>query len=158
MALVLSTVTATAREATLGLGTESRTCYTSISRCRQVRTAVLPGFAEPTIEILLTAVGFSFDELFNGTINRAGTVVFADYDIQQVPEQSRTLKVGTFSSGSSNNTISSSEDSAKALWYFLQIWLNEFAEFKGGKNKVLHSKTNIKAADSIDRLTSGRLR
>lgn len=81
-------------------------------------------------------VGFSYDVLRNGTLNQ----LTQNWDMSPwkdgVPKANNTLGVGTFSSMDMTKTANTTAKAGRALWHFLQIWLNEFPKYKPRNNRV----------------------
>lgn len=82
-------------------------------------------------------VGFSYDKPENGTLNTLTGERKALDDGDSIPEQNNTFYIGTFPTiegtrSSSNNT----ENSARSLWEFAQVWLTEFPEYKPANDRV----------------------
>lgn len=88
-------------------------------------------------------VGFSYDELYNGTLDLlAGPVWFFDQEDMDrteypgpielrddfdegVPETNATFYVGTFPSLNKTHTPNTTEHAAVAMWHFAQTWFEE---------------------------------
>ena len=87
-------------------------------------------------------VGFSYDTLFNGTVNMEALDKDGMPDITlsefhgAVPEQNSTLYVGTFASQNLTLTSNSTIHAARALWHFAQTWFEEFPQYKPHNEKV----------------------
>ncbi|OJJ48898.1 hypothetical protein ASPZODRAFT_90893 [Penicilliopsis zonata CBS 506.65] len=85
-------------------------------------------------------VGFSYDELTNATYDQlTGKWDVADTpwkDADEIPVQNNTFYVGTVSSQNASATVNSTQNAAKALWHFAQIWLTEFPEYKPADERV----------------------
>lgn len=83
-------------------------------------------------------VGFSYDELQNGTYNLVtGELKPLDDEMSSVPEQNSTFLVGTFPTiEGTRSTANNTENAAKALWEFAQVWFSEFPEYKPGNDRV----------------------
>jgi carboxypeptidase C (cathepsin A) len=80
--------------------------------------------------------GFSYDFLTNFTVDLSlGEITPAD-DVTDFPEQNSTFYVGTYASGSEEDTPTTTADSAPVFWYFVQAWLAEFPGYKTSNNKV----------------------
>lgn len=81
-------------------------------------------------------VGFSYDVPTNGTYNQLnGTVTVGDFS-NGVPEQDWVNLVGTFPSQNQNTTANSTENAARALWHFAQVWFSEFPEYKPNDDRI----------------------
>ncbi|KAF2659029.1 alpha/beta-hydrolase [Lophiostoma macrostomum CBS 122681] len=82
-------------------------------------------------------VGLSYDVLTNITLNLAdeGTVEVADFS-NGVPEQNNTFYVGTYGSQNNQTTTRGTENSARALWNFAQVWFQEFPGYKPNDNRI----------------------
>jgi carboxypeptidase C (cathepsin A) len=74
-------------------------------------------------------VGFSFDVLTNASLNLIDDTL--SYPPSQMPntQPSYTYLNGTFGSGYSNNSASTSEVAAQAIWHFLQAFLGVFPQY-----------------------------
>jgi hypothetical protein len=73
-------------------------------------------------------VGLSYDKLTNITVNtETGAVEVSDFS-NGVPEQNNTFFVGTYPSENYNMTTRGTENSARALWNFAQVWFQEFPQ------------------------------
>jgi hypothetical protein len=73
-------------------------------------------------------VGMSYDTLTNITNNiDTGEVKVANFT-SGVPAQNSSFYVGTYPSQNSNLTTRGSENSARALWNFAQVWFQEFPQ------------------------------
>jgi hypothetical protein len=67
-------------------------------------------------------VGMSYDTLTNITTNMdTGAVKVADFS-KEVPAQNASFYVGTYASQNYNLTTRGTENSARALWNFAQVW------------------------------------
>jgi hypothetical protein len=74
-----------------------------------------------------TQTGFSYDVLTNATIDYSTTAITpADFDKEEIPAVNHTFAVGVFGSQDSNGTANSTENGARTLWDFMQVWLNEY--------------------------------
>ncbi|KAJ4302627.1 hypothetical protein N0V90_001516 [Kalmusia sp. IMI 367209] len=83
-------------------------------------------------------VGFSYDELTNVTVSsytEAEGVEVADFS-NGVPEQNNTFYVGTYPSQNENLTTRGTENSARALWNFAQVWFQEFPGYKPNDSRI----------------------
>ncbi|KAL2851655.1 Alpha/Beta hydrolase protein [Aspergillus pseudodeflectus] len=81
--------------------------------------------------------GFSYDELTPATIDYSTSAITLIEDGQDVPAVNATFNVGIFGSQDFNGTANSTTNAAADMWGFLQVWLNEFPEYKS------HEKNNI---------------
>jgi hypothetical protein len=82
-------------------------------------------------------VGFSYDKLVNITLdNASGSITPTDFSYQPIPRQNLTYYVGTYPSQKSHSTANSTENSAVAMWHFLQTWITEFPEYQPLNNKI----------------------
>jgi carboxypeptidase C (cathepsin A) len=81
-------------------------------------------------------VGMSYDTLTNITTNMdTGAVKVADFS-KEVPAQNASFYVGTYASQNYNRTTRGSEDSARALWTFAQVWFQEFPQHKPNDDRI----------------------
>ena len=72
-----------------------------------------------------TQVGFSYDNLVNGTFNlKTGVITPMDFS-SGIPETNKTFFVGTFSGQNPNKTVNNTAIGGKALWHFAKVWLAE---------------------------------
>ncbi|KAF2100301.1 alpha/beta-hydrolase [Rhizodiscina lignyota] len=80
--------------------------------------------------------GFSYDILMNGTIDPNGGV--STFDSSNKPSSSIDWlnREGTFSSQSASNTANNTENAARTLWHFAQVWFQEFPDYKPNDNRV----------------------
>jgi hypothetical protein len=84
-------------------------------------------------------VGLSYDTLTNVTVSSytgSEGVEVADFSNGSVPEQNNTFYVGTYPSQNRNLTTQGSENSARALWHFAQVWFQEFPGYKPNDNRI----------------------
>ena len=89
-------------------------------------------------------VGFSFNELFNGTLEMSKDVddQYAKNNLSfsgfpdGVPPQNNTLLVGTFTGQTKTLTANSTMHAAIALWHFAQTWFEEFPQYKPHDEKI----------------------
>ncbi|MCJ1232778.1 hypothetical protein MMC14_000732 [Varicellaria rhodocarpa] len=89
-------------------------------------------------------VGFSYDTLFNGTVNLAPSIekVFGGGNpalsnfAKGVSEQNNTFLVGTFASQNVTYTANSTVHAATALWHFAQTWFEEFPYYKPHNEQI----------------------
>jgi hypothetical protein len=73
-------------------------------------------------------VGLSYDKLTNVTYNvDTGAVRVANFS-NSVPAQNNSFYVGTYPSENYNFTTRGTENSARALWHFAQVWFQEFPQ------------------------------
>lgn len=81
-------------------------------------------------------VGFSYDGLFNGTMNMMESDPYDDEALpirlgdfgkgkEEIPEQNATFYVGTFASQNATRAPNSTAHAAVALWHFAQTWFEE---------------------------------
>ncbi|KAI0445178.1 carboxypeptidase S1 [Xylaria telfairii] len=87
-----------------------------------------------------TQVGFSYDELTNGTatVSEDGDgfqVEPADFS-DGIPESNLTHHVGTFSSQKLTQTPNTTAQAAHAFWHFAQTWFAEFPHYKPADNRI----------------------
>ncbi|KAJ4405459.1 hypothetical protein N0V91_005199 [Didymella pomorum] len=81
-------------------------------------------------------VGMSYDSLTNITTNMdTGDVEVADFS-NNVPAQNSSFYVGTYASQDANLTTRGTENSARALWHFAQVWFQEFPEHKPNDDRI----------------------
>lgn len=81
-------------------------------------------------------VGFSYDSLYNYTINLI-TDERTDLEAgQPVPEQNATFRVGTGYSTNRNSTTRGTRNSAVALWHFAQVWFQEFPAYHPNDSRI----------------------
>ncbi|KAK7180819.1 carboxypeptidase S1 [Paraphaeosphaeria sporulosa] len=83
-------------------------------------------------------VGLSYDKLVNVTVSSltgSEGVEIADFS-DGVPEQNNTFYVGTYPSQNENLTTQGTENSARALWNFAQVWFQEFPGYKPNDNRI----------------------
>ncbi|KAH7087730.1 Alpha/Beta hydrolase protein [Paraphoma chrysanthemicola] len=81
-------------------------------------------------------VGMSYDKLTNITNNiDTGAVKVANFS-SGVPAQNNTFYVGTYASQNYNLTTRGTENSARALWHFAQVWFQEFPQHKPNDNRI----------------------
>ncbi|KAF1851112.1 alpha/beta-hydrolase [Cucurbitaria berberidis CBS 394.84] len=81
-------------------------------------------------------VGMSYDTLTNITTNiDTGAVKVADFS-SGVPAQNNSFYVGTYASQNFNLTTRGTENSARALWHFAQVWFQEFPQHKPNDNRI----------------------
>jgi carboxypeptidase C (cathepsin A) len=81
-------------------------------------------------------VGMSYDTLTNITTNMdTGAVEVADFS-KEVPAQNASFYVGTYASQNYNLTTRGTENSARALWNFAQVWFQEFPQHKPNDDRI----------------------
>ncbi|KAF1915587.1 Alpha/Beta hydrolase protein [Ampelomyces quisqualis] len=81
-------------------------------------------------------VGMSYDKLTNITTNMdTGAVKVADF-WNGVPAQNASFYVGTHASQNYNLTTRGTENSARALWNFGQVWFQEFPQHKPNDDRI----------------------
>lgn len=90
-----------------------------------------------------TQVGFSYDELVNGTatLDENGedfAITPADFsgDESKVPTPNATFHVGTFSSQNVTQTPNTTAQAAHAFWHFAQTWFTEFPHYKPADDRI----------------------
>ena len=84
-------------------------------------------------------VGLSYDTLTNVTVSSftgSEGVEVADFSNGSIPEQNNTFYVGTYGSQNRNLTTQGTENSARALWHFAQVWFQEFPGYKPNDNRI----------------------
>ncbi|KAF3482445.1 carboxypeptidase S1 [Arthroderma uncinatum] len=81
-------------------------------------------------------VGFSYDVATNVTVNAVtGDVTVADFS-NGIPQQNNTLLVGTYGSQDRSATANNTQNAARSLWHFAQVWFQEFPEYKPNNDKI----------------------
>ncbi|OAL02709.1 alpha/beta-hydrolase [Phaeosphaeriaceae sp. SRC1lsM3a] len=81
-------------------------------------------------------VGMSYDTLTNITTNMdTGAVKVANFT-DKVPAQNASFYVGTYASQNYNLTTRGTENSARALWNFAQVWFQEFPQHKPNDDRI----------------------
>lgn len=81
-------------------------------------------------------VGFSYDFPANGTFDQVnGELSLSDFP-DGVPEQNNTLYVGTFPSQLMNNAANNTMNAARSMWYFAQVWFQEFPGYKPNDDRI----------------------
>ncbi|KAH7122618.1 Alpha/Beta hydrolase protein [Dendryphion nanum] len=83
-------------------------------------------------------VGLSYDKLVNVTVSSlsgSSGVKVANFT-NGVPQQNNTFYVGTYASQNRNLTTQGTENSARALWHFAQVWFQEFPGYKPNDNRI----------------------
>ncbi|EED18222.1 carboxypeptidase S1, putative [Talaromyces stipitatus ATCC 10500] len=82
-------------------------------------------------------VGFSYDEPQNGTLNLLTGELKPLEDENVIPEQNNTFLVGTFPTiEGTRSTANNTENAARSLWEFAQVWFTEFPEYKPDDDRV----------------------
>ncbi|KAJ4366995.1 hypothetical protein N0V83_007525 [Neocucurbitaria cava] len=82
-------------------------------------------------------VGLSYDTLTNITTNiDTGDVEVADFSSSSIPAQNNSFYVGTYASQNYNLTTRGTENSARALWNFAQVWFQEFPQHKPNDGRI----------------------
>ncbi|KAF2637732.1 alpha/beta-hydrolase [Massarina eburnea CBS 473.64] len=82
-------------------------------------------------------VGLSYDTLANVTVNSStGKVKVADFSNGNIPEQNNTFYIGTYGSQNRSLTTQGTENSARALWNFAQVWFQEFPGYKPNDSRI----------------------
>lgn len=81
--------------------------------------------------------GFSYDYLQNGTRNLLTGETKVLEDGEEIPEQNVTFLVGTFPTiEGTHNTANTTQNAIRSLWELLQVWFNEFPEYKPRDDRV----------------------
>ena len=83
-----------------------------------------------------TQVGMSYDVLANITANLLTGEVTLLNATDDIPEQNNTLLVGTYPSQKVNSTAQGSENGARALWHFAQVWFQEFPAYHPNDSRI----------------------
>lgn len=82
-------------------------------------------------------VGMSYDSLVNITTNLdTGDLEVVDFENGPIPSQNNSFYVGTYPSENYNLTTRGTENSARALWNFAQVWFQEFPEHKPNDDRI----------------------
>lgn len=81
-------------------------------------------------------VGFSYDALKNGTLNQLTQSWDMSAFEHGVPESNSTFRVGTFASMNNTKTANTTENAARAVWHFAQVWFTGFPEYKPLDDRV----------------------
>lgn len=81
-------------------------------------------------------VGLSYDVLQNITLDLISGEVTELNDTETVPAQSNTLLTGTYPSQDFNSTTRGSENAARALWHFSQVWFQEFPGYHPNDSRI----------------------
>jgi hypothetical protein len=104
---------------------------------------ILPCANESIVNMLYldqpVQVGFSYDNLTNVTVSSftdSEGVEVADFSNGSIPEQNNTFYVGTYPSQNANLTTQGSENSARALWHFAQVWFQEFPGYRPNDSRI----------------------
>ncbi|KAL2796940.1 Alpha/Beta hydrolase protein [Aspergillus keveii] len=82
--------------------------------------------------------GFSYDEITPATIDYSTSAItpIAEGQDGDVPAVNVTFNVGVFGSQDYNGTANSTSNAAVDMWGFLQVWLNEFPEYKSQEKNI----------------------
>ncbi|KAJ0417547.1 Alpha/Beta hydrolase protein [Aspergillus carlsbadensis] len=80
--------------------------------------------------------GFSYDEATSATIDYSSSVITPIEEGQDVPGVNATFNVGVFGSQDFNGTANSTSNAAVDMWGFLQVWLDEFPEYKSHEKDI----------------------
>ncbi|RMZ88721.1 hypothetical protein DV736_g4038, partial [Chaetothyriales sp. CBS 134916] len=83
-------------------------------------------------------VGLGYDVLTNGTqdlLDPSGDVDVSPFD-GRVPKQNTTFLVGTFPSQNEWSTANGTENAARSLWHFAQVWFQNFPYYKPSDHRV----------------------
>ena len=81
-------------------------------------------------------VGFSYDELNNGTYDQlTQKTALAEFK-KNGPKHNNTLFWGTFPSQDGNSTANSTENAARVFWHFAQEWFSGFPAYKPNDNRI----------------------
>ncbi|KAF2261091.1 alpha/beta-hydrolase [Lojkania enalia] len=80
-------------------------------------------------------VGLSYDYLTNVTVSSEYGVEVANFT-NGVPEQNATFYIGTYASQNETMTTRGTENSARALWNFAQVWFQEFPGYKPNDSRI----------------------
>ncbi|KAI0864747.1 carboxypeptidase S1 [Xylaria cubensis] len=87
-----------------------------------------------------TQVGFSYDELTNGTATVSddgdGFQVKPGDFSNGIPKSNLTHHVGTFSSQKLTQTPNTTAQAAHAFWHFAQTWFTEFPHYKPADDRI----------------------
>ncbi|KAI9852598.1 MAG: hypothetical protein M1838_000252 [Thelocarpon superellum] len=81
-------------------------------------------------------VGFSYDQVFNGTVDQVSGEVTLSNFTDGVPQPNNTFFVGSFPSQDTKATANSTVNGAHALWHFAQTWFEEFPDYKPNDDKI----------------------
>lgn len=81
--------------------------------------------------------GFSYDTLQNGTIDYQGNVEpLSASNTNNLPSMNYTARYGTFPSMIVNQTLNGSENAARSMWHFAQVWFQEFPQYKPNNDRI----------------------
>jgi carboxypeptidase C (cathepsin A) len=83
-------------------------------------------------------VGLGYDVLRNGTqdlTNPNGDVQISDF-ADGVPEQNATFLVGTYPSQLEWASVNGTENAARSLWHFAQVWFETFPNYKPNDDRI----------------------
>jgi carboxypeptidase C (cathepsin A) len=82
-------------------------------------------------------VGFSYDELIQGTINEvASPFTVIPKGPHGLSEQNDTTVAGTFSSQNPLDTAATTSTAAVAAWQFMQVWMKNFPQYRPKNDKI----------------------
>jgi hypothetical protein len=87
-------------------------------------------------------VGWSYDTPMNGTLNITSGNVTPLQPGAPIPNQVLgSLLVGTFPTGNNfgvgtPNSANTTQNAARALWHFAQVWFQEFPAYKPNNNRI----------------------
>lgn len=83
-------------------------------------------------------VGFSWDILINGTKDQAAAEdsITPTNFTNQVPPTNNSFSLGTFPSQNPANSANDTQNAARALWHFAQVWFQEFPDYKPNNDKI----------------------
>ena len=85
-----------------------------------------------------TQVGLGYDVLRNGTqdlTDGSGDVLISDF-ANEVPQQNTTFLVGTFPSQLGWASANGTENAARSLWHFAQVWFQTFPNYKPNDDRI----------------------
>ena len=84
-------------------------------------------------------VGFSWDKLIKATINRVSDEP-SPFELikheHHVPPNNSTFQAGTFSSQDGRKSANGTQNAARALWHFAQVWFQEFPDYKPNNDAI----------------------
>jgi carboxypeptidase C (cathepsin A) len=80
--------------------------------------------------------GFSYDTLNNGTYDATTQQITLTDFPNGIPQQNNTFYTGTFPSNDISLTTNSTQNSARAIWYFAQAWFQEFPAYKPNDDRI----------------------
>ena len=80
--------------------------------------------------------GFSYDTLQNVTLDVFRGIYNPLDPSAEVPATNQSFAVGTIPSASPMQTVNSTENAARALWHFSQVFFQEFPDYKPMDNRV----------------------